>query len=175
VSRLTSPIVTQALRPQNTHNTHTLHHHSFHTLTCVHKHCGICAPSLDAQSTHTSSGTHNTMECAHLFFDNKPHALHRCAQNQNLVPMAHQPICTLHLHLFPMTHQPIWIITSHTTQVRAKPKWLTNLYAQLQMGFRIRDITFPSPLFMHCPQCIIYTYTYKTSKKFQKDEDTLLA
>jgi hypothetical protein len=66
-------------------------------------------------------------------------------------------------------------------------QWLTNLYGSLHHtllsacktkmahqpictttnGVQIRDITFPSPLFMHCPQCIIYTYTYKTSKIFK--------
>jgi hypothetical protein len=40
---------------------------------------------------------------------------------------------------------------------------LTNLYVQLQR-VQIRDITFPSPLFIHCPQCIQYTSTYKISK-----------
>jgi hypothetical protein len=34
-------------------------------------------------------------------------------------------------------------------------------------GVRIREITFPSPLFMHCPQCIMYTYTYKTANIFK--------
>jgi hypothetical protein len=34
-------------------------------------------------------------------------------------------------------------------------------------GLCIRDTTIPSPLFMHCPQCIIYTCTYKISKLFK--------
>jgi hypothetical protein len=52
----------------------------------------------------------------------------------------------LHLHLVPMAHHPICTITN---------------------GVRIGDITFPSPLFMHCPQCIIYKCIYKTSKIFK--------
>jgi hypothetical protein len=130
-SRLTSPITTQALRPQ-------LH---MHTHTQIH----IC---MTWSSSCTYSSANNTMKCAHPFFDKQ---------------------------------------TSHTTQVHAEPQlgandsptymyiyiytWcqhLTKLYVKLQMGFMIRDITFPSPLFMHYSQCIIYTCTYKSSKKFKK-------
>jgi hypothetical protein len=75
--------------------------------------------------------------------------------------------------------------STRTTEVRATPKlsangsptymyiytynWyqrLTKLYVQLQR-VRIRYITFPSPLFIHYPQCIIYICTYKISKIFK--------
>jgi len=36
------------------------------------------------------------------------------------------------------------------------------------IGVWPRGITFPSPLFMHCPQCNICTYTSKTSKVLKK-------
>ena len=35
-------------------------------------------------------------------------------------------------------------------------------------GFWIKDTTIPSPLFMHCPQCIIYTCTYTISNIIKK-------
>lgn len=36
------------------------------------------------------------------------------------------------------------------------------------IGVPPRGITFHSPLFMHYPQCNIYTYTTKISKVFKK-------
>jgi hypothetical protein len=36
------------------------------------------------------------------------------------------------------------------------------------VGVCPRGITFPSPLFMHCPQCNIYKYTTKVSKILKK-------
>jgi hypothetical protein len=107
------------------------------------------------------------MECTHLFYDNQPRALQRCA-----VPK-----------LGTTTHQPIWIISftlvandspthmdhyiMHYSGAR-KTKTSHQPICATTNGVRIRDITFPSPLFIHCPQCIIYTYTYKTSNFFKK-------
>jgi hypothetical protein len=34
----------------------------------------------------------------------------------------------------------------------------------ISTGVRLRGITFPSPLFMHCPQCNIYICTNKIQK-----------
>jgi len=49
-----------------------------------------------------------------------------------------------------------------------KTKMAHQLIYATKNGVRIWDITFPSPLFMQCPQCIIFTCTYKTSKKIKK-------
>jgi hypothetical protein len=69
-----------------------------------------------------------------------------------------------------------------TTHMRTTPKKLTSLYVHYiytwfptshqpicttTKGFGSGDITILSPLFMHCPQCIIYTCTYKISKIFK--------
>jgi hypothetical protein len=37
----------------------------------------------------------------------------------------------------------------------------------ISIGVRPRGITFPSPLFMHCPQCNIYICTNKSSKIYK--------
>jgi hypothetical protein len=44
------------------------------------------------------------------------------------------------------------------------------IYIYIYITIRVwpRGIIFPSPLFINCPRCIIYTYTIKTSKFFNK-------
>jgi hypothetical protein len=62
------------------------------------------------------------------------------------MPTTHHPKCTLHLHLVPIDSP-------------------THIYNY--KGFHIKDITIHSPLFMCCPQCILYTCTYTNFKNLQ--------
>jgi hypothetical protein len=67
-----------------------------------------------------------------------------------------------------VTTQALWPQSIFTMALRPKISWLTSLYVHLQLGVHPRGITFPSPLFMHYPQCIIYTCTRKILQKYLK-------
>jgi hypothetical protein len=132
-SRLTSPITTQALWLKSYTYIYILYIYTHiyilsdahfkviltHLLRCTTL-WNVCTLPL-MHNPHALTQVHTTLWNVHaLSLENNPRALLRCTKlNQNLVPMAHQPICTF---TFSFT-----------------------------IGVWIRGITFPSPLFMHCP------------------------
>jgi hypothetical protein len=71
----------------------------------------------------------------------------RYAQHQNLVPTTHHPKCT---STFKMGNN-------------GSPAYMYNYKCS-----RSGTLHSPPPYFMHCPQCIVYTYTYNISKIFKK-------
>jgi hypothetical protein len=80
----------------------------------------MCTPYLWCSTTRTYPGACIAMKCAHPFFDNDSRTLLRCTQNQNLVLMTHQPICTF----------------TFTIGTNDSPTYMYNY-----KGFHIRDIT----------------------------------
>jgi hypothetical protein len=69
--------------------------------------------------------------------------------------------CTTLMHATPkpgVNGSPTYMYITFTLGTNDSPAYMYNY-----KGLWIRDITIPSPLFMHCPQCIIYTCTYKIS------------
>jgi hypothetical protein len=92
-------------------------------------------PSLDVKFMCTYSGSHNTMEFALSFFRKQSSCTTQVLEKPNE-------------HLVLMAHQPKCTFTFSST-----------------IGVWIRGITFPSPLFMHCP---LVHYIHMYIQKFQK-------